>query len=575
MAFVRTIGVKIFGIALLLLVIMAAVAFWSTTKVQTVNREVFTIARGLLPLADQVAVANTEALHQRLHLEALFALYRVPARDTASISGEQQQYDAHGLRVAAAIEAARALADQGLALAVMEANRLEFARLQPLLVEMENEHKRLQMQSKTALAAMGDDKPEVAAAVANLVVAEQQNFEEAMRGVLAQVRGYTEQEADTAGEHERQAVQANVVLTIVASVIGLCMAFLVTRGLVRPVQRLLTGARAVEEGRLDTEVPVTSTDEIGMLTRAFNVMVHGLRAKERIKETFGQYVDPRVVAGLIDGQGASAGSKQVVTVFFSDIEGFTSIAERLTPASLVTLINAYFTLMSAAIRKQSGLIDKYIGDAVMAFWGAPFTPAGEQAERGCLAALEQFAALEEFRGRLPELMGVRKGLPTINIRIGLATGEAIVGSVGSDSAKSYTVMGDTVNLGSRLEGANKVYGTRIMVCQQTRDMAGDSLEFRELDALTVVGKSEPIRVFELLGRAGQVAADLLQVRDRFEAGLAAYRRRDWEAADAAFAECLALRPEDPPSILFRQRVSELRAGSPRADWDGVWHLAKK
>ena len=575
MAFVRTIGVKIFSIALLLLVIMAAVALWSTAKVRMVNREVFTIARGLLPLADQIAVANAEALHERIHLERLFTLYRQPARDEAGLKEARRQFDDHAGRVDGAIDAARKLADEGFAIAVTEANRLEFARLQPLLTEISTEHHRLGTQSATTLTAMAGDKAEVAAAVAAMLAGEQNNFEDAMHDLLLQVRSYSDHEAEVAGEHEREAVEANITLTVVASLIGLAMAFLVTRGLVRPVRRLLIGARAVEEGRLDTEVPVTSTDEIGMLTRAFNLMVNGLRAKERIKETFGQYVDPRVVQDLIDGEGTSAGSKQVVTVFFSDIESFTSIAERLTPASLVTMINAYFTLMSEAIRKQSGLIDKYIGDAVMAFWSQPFTPAGEQAERACTAALEQFAALETFRGRLPELMGVRKGLPNINIRIGLATGEAIVGSVGSDSARSYTVMGDTVNLGSRLEGANKVYGTRIMACEQTRAMAGDAIEFRELDALTVVGKSEPIRVFEVLGRAGHVAADLLRLRDRFEAGLAAYRQRDWDAAEAAFAECLSMRPEDAPSKLFHQRVSELRAGSPRADWDGVWHMTKK
>src|SRR5438105_3707782 len=154
-----------------------------------------------------------------------------------------------------------------------------------------------------------------------------------------------------------------------------------------------------------------------------------------------------------------------MTVFFSDLVGFTAISERLTPSGLVNVMNRYLSLMSQPIRAQKGLIDKYIGDAIMAFWGPPFTDREEHARLACFAALEQLQALEELRRMLPELMGLRKGLPEIDFRIGISTGDVVVGNIGSELTRAFTVLGDTVNLGSRLEGANKQYGTKILISE--------------------------------------------------------------------------------------------------------------
>ncbi len=159
--------------------------------------------------------------------------------------------------------------------------------------------------------------------------------------------------------------------------------------------------------------------------------------------------------------------------------------------------------MSTPIREQDGIIDKYVGDAIMAFWGPPFTTAEEQARRACLAGLDQLARVQPFRDELPELMGIRRGVPDIDMRIGIATGEVVVGTIGSDVIKSYTVMGDTVNFASRLEGVSKVYGTRFLVDETTMTQAGDAIDTREIDAILVVGKTEPHRIFEGSGARGR------------------------------------------------------------------------
>ena len=273
---------------------------------------------------------------------------------------------------------------------------------------------------------------------------------------------------------------------------------------------------------------MTSRDEIGMLTRSFNAMVAELKLKARIKETFGRYVDPRIVQGLIDQPDllAGKGDRRVMTVLFCDLWNSTALGELTTPAGLVTIINRYLAKMSGPVRSHDGIIDKYMGDGLMAFWGPPFVGAEEQARLACEAALDQVAALPALAAELPELLGIRRGLPTLAIRVGIATGDVLVGNIGSDTARSYTVMGGTVNLASRLEGINRRYGTSILASAATARLAADAIEFREVDAAIIAGLAEPEPVFEVLGRKGEVAATVLQARDRFAEGLAAFRTGD-------------------------------------------------
>jgi len=247
----------------------------------------------------------------------------------------------------------------------------------------------------------------------------------------------------------------------------------------------------------------------------------------------------------------------------------------MTPDGVVRFLNQYFTLMSVPIRDNRGILDKFIGDAIMAFWGPPFTDENEHARLACFSALEQLAQLETFRRMLPDLMGLRKGLPTVNIRIGIATGDVTVGSIGSEASKGYTVMGDTVNLASRLEGANKEYGSRILISEDTWNLARDAVEVRELDNIRVIGKSDPARVFELLGRKGQLDATMQELQARFAQGLQHYRQSEWGPAEAAFEACLTLRPDDAPSKTLLSRLRHFRDHATDHDADGVWNLTKK
>jgi adenylate cyclase len=376
---------------------------------------------------------------------------------------------------------------------------------------------------------------------------------------------------------EQRVLRLNLVLFAVALVMGLGLSAAGAKSLVRALRRLVEGAKAIAAGDLAVTVQVTSKDEIGQLAEAFNHMAQELRTKDRIKDTFGKYLDPRVVARLIDTskEDMDQAERRVATVLFSDLKGFTSMSEQLTATAMVKLLNRYFTVVSDQIRAHNGVVEKYIGDAVMAFWAPPFSAGDDHAASACLAALAHRDAVIALRPELPQLLGLRRNVPELAVRMGLATGEVVIGTIGAPTSKSYAAIGDITNLASRLEGVNKVYGTTVILAEETHRLAQQVIEARELDTVIVVGKSEPVRIFELLGRAGEVDASQHELRDLYVEGLAAYRRQDWDTAEQRFAECLRRCPDDGPAAVLRERSVAFRAAPPPPDWDGVSHLNEK
>ncbi len=335
----------------------------------------------------------------------------------------------------------------------------------------------------------------------------------------------------------------------------------------------MNGAREIEEDNLDIHIPVTSRDEIGGLTEAFNRMIDRLKAKKRIRDTFGMYLDPKIVSALIDRPelANSEGDRRTMTIAFTDLAGFTKLGEGLMPATLLRVINGFLTQMSRAIHRHDGVIDKFIGDAVMAYWGPPFVAADRQAQLACAAALDQVESFATFQHSLPELLGLRQTSILLDLRIGIATGDVVIGDIGSDVARNYTVLGNTVNVAARLEGVNKIYGTRILITEDVAKLAAGQFLLRELDQIVVAGKTEPERIFELIGGMTKEASGL----SAYAEGLAAWRNKDWNRAEDAFHACLALRPNDGPSKTFLERLAIVKQTPPSGSWDGVWHLASK
>ena len=575
-----TIGRKIFAVAGFLLVLMAAAAVLSTWKVRQASNEIHAVARYFVPLADRIAEIQAGVLQQEVIVQRIVRDFALPDADPQAIEEHIAAFEAGGRLIDEAIDQAILLTEEAIEGAPYRQADIEMSRIGSMLQVLEGSHDDLRDIVLRAIDAYRASQPPAVDALIGAFEQAQAGFDDTISGAVSEVLAFSEASAQRVDGHEHVVVRFNALTTAIALILGLLFAALLTRSVVRPVRALRDGTRAIEAGDLTRDLPVTTTDEIADLTRTFNHMLSGLRARDRLKAVFGQYVDPRVVETLlanhaVDTSGLHLPQKKVVTVFFSDIEDFTRIGEQLSATGLINLMNEYFTLASEPIVEKRGVIDKYIGDAIMAFWCPPFVEAGDEAAAACLAALAQFKQLEVLRGRMPDVTGLRKGLPEVNIRIGLASGEAVVGSVGSQHAKNYTVLGDTVNLGSRLESANKIYGTRILVCEETKRRAGDAVETREIDSIIVAGKSEPVRIFELLAAAGGLSEAQAASRDAFDHGLAAYRASDWPEAEAGFAACLEYRPDDSPARIFRRRLELMRETGAPEHWDGVWRLDQK
>jgi adenylate cyclase len=293
-----------------------------------------------------------------------------------------------------------------------------------------------------------------------------------------------------------------------------------------------------------------------------------ITAEKRIKTTMARYMSKEVADQLLAGGESELGGKtQTVSILFSDVRGFTTLSEALGARETVSLLNEYFAEMVDVVFRHGGILDKYIGDAIMALFGAPFGKPGDADNAVAVAngMLITLGALNERRQK--------RGQDPINIGVGIATGEVVVGNIGSPSRMEYTVIGDSVNLASRLEGANKYYGSRILVDEATVRAMKTTTPLREIDLIKVKGKDRPVAVYEVLGYLDP--ALLPGLLGRFNDGLSAYRARDWRAAIAGFEGALKQRQADAPSAMYIERCRHYLEAPPEFDWDGVWVLHDK
>lgn len=356
----------------------------------------------------------------------------------------------------------------------------------------------------------------------------------------------------------RRLVLALAALVVVA---GLLSAWLARALIAAPLVRVADELKHVEKFELDrVRRHLSRLAEIDGLSAAIADMAKGLAA-------FGKYLPPDVVKVLAT-QGVEArpgGSIRQMTVMFIDIAGFTGLSERLG-GGIVPLLGTYFDAMSREVGAHNGTIDKFIGDGVMAFWGAP-APNSDHAVDACYAALACQRAIR--------VAGITDDAgETLRIRIGINSGDMLVGNIGSELRLSYTVIGDAVNIASRLEGINKQYGTDIIIGEETRALAGARIRVRELDRLAVYGRAAGLRVYELIGMADDGSAPEPFVT-LYESGLSAYRARDFISATACFEKALSVRPHDRPSSMMIERCRRLIASPPGEEWQPTERMEAK
>ena len=568
---------KIMGIAVVLIVLMAVTAVLSMMSVMQVGERLEEMTHSYIPAYGDLARANIRSVERGLALRRMVIEKMKSSSSAERFAAIRSAFDSKGAEGIRETQAALALIHGLIERKSAFGDTTALARLESRIdsaVSDTRRHLNDEIERLLPLLDSGDAK--AIDDSLTRVDALRDEMNQKMDAIRADMFTLLRTDAELTTRKQTQVMMIAAILTLLAAILGLVFAALVSAGVTRPVRRLLEGARAVEAGKLDGTLVATSQDEIGHLTTAFNQMVEQLRLKERLRETFGKYVYPRVVEGLIEGPALAAeGQRRVMTVLFCDVKGFTSTSEGMTPQGLVKVMNRYFSTMSAPIRAHQGIIDKYIGDAIMAYWGPPFADDKEQARLASLAALDMLQLVPQLLAELPELLGIRMLPKAFDLRIGIATGEVLVGSIGSELMMSYTVMGDTVNLASRLEGANKEYGGRILVSAATIAGASGAIEAREIDRLVTLGQTQPQAVYEIMGRKGELTAAQLELRDRFAEGLAAYRAQRWDDARRAFEAALAVAPDDGPSLTFIKRIDRLIAAPPGDGWNGAWHLEKK
>ncbi|WP_342728321.1 adenylate/guanylate cyclase domain-containing protein [Bradyrhizobium sp. B097] len=576
--FRNSIRQKIVGIAAGLIVLAVVTSLLSMVMAGQVGHLLDELTNRYIPAYGHLARVNIRSLERSLAMRRMMMAKMQAPGEASGYDAARKTFDEIEPTIKREADAARALIDSIIADPSTPSDNAALGRLDDRIDNAVNDLlMRLNAENKTLLDQL--DAQDFAAAKATTLRADvlRDDFTNKIEGIRTDMLAQVASAAAKVMNAQQRAIIISGVVTAIAAILGFVFAMLVGSGITRPVMQLLEGTREVEAGRLDGAITITTQDEIGQLSAAFNRMIETLRHNQRIRETFGRYINPRIAEGLLEQPAIAAteGQRRVMTVMFCDMKGFTRLSEGVTPSGLVKIMNLYLSTMSAPVHAHRGIIDKYIGDAIMAYWGAPFVEETEQTHLAALAAIDMIGQVNQLRKDLPELLGVRAIPADCDIRIGIATGEVLVGSIGSEFMMSYTVLGDTVNLASRLEGANKFYGSRSLISEATASACAATIELREIDRLVAVGQTQPVAVFEILGKKDELTPAQTELRQHYADGLDAYRDRRWDDAEQAFTAALVAAPGDGPSITMKARVAAFRQNPPAADWDGAWHLEQK
>lgn len=366
-------------------------------------------------------------------------------------------------------------------------------------------------------------------------------------------------------------VTKSLIISIGIALIIMVLAFLVayyfSNRITKPIGKLAEMTEEIKEFRLDNFKEVSSNiKEVNLLSKTLMASVNGLKA-------FKKYVPADLVLQLIKAgeEAKQGGRKKEISIFFSDIEGFTTISEQLSPEALMLHISDYLDALSKVIMQFQGTIDKYIGDSIMAFWGAP-NEIKDPALFACQAALACQKKLEELNQKWKT-----EGKPVLKTRIGLNTGEVIVGNMGSNERLNYTIIGDNVNLASRLEGINKEYGTYLIAAENIYEKTKELFCFRFLDIVAVKGKKKGVKIYELLDYKENITKDKIDYVNDFEQGISHYLSKSWDKANEIFSQLKQQYPDDESVKLYIERINYLKnhINDLPADWNGVTVMKHK
>ncbi|MCP4162008.1 MAG: HAMP domain-containing protein [Deltaproteobacteria bacterium] len=573
-----SLGIKIFFIVSSLLFFIIWVAFFSYSKIKEVSKELFNLSEYIIPVTNQISLVETHTLEQEKHYERLIKLYEMDETSKKHKDKEFKGFNERGVKVDKEIEKAIRIVKEAESKSAVPEDKEYFKNLEPFLVKIEKEHQDFHDHVLKVLTFLKKNRKADAYALEEKIKYEEDHLDKDINAIYLSLRNYTKKTGDIVDAHQKDILVLNLVLTASAVFLGLLTAFIFTRGLTRPVRILNSAMQGVKNGNYNTFPDVKTNDEIGMLAATFQTMMEQLALKDKIKSTFGKYVDPRVVENLINQKNiTTGGEKKIMTVMFSHVNQVDTAIEKLSADEQVNVINKYFSIMSKAVDDSRGVIDKFIGTMIMAFWGTPFTSENNHPIHACKAHLKQKELVREgFKNFQKNNPNIEKDF--FSLRCGISTGSLIVGNMGSNQSKSYTVIGETVNIASRLHGAAEQYGVPALINEMANSAVIDKIVTREIDTIRVIGLEEGLTVFDILFEKGVNSNEnntLLKLKKYYEEGLKYYRYKDWDNAVKLFKSCLKIKPSDKPSKIILNRITTFRKNPPKENWDGVWNLKKK
>ena len=363
----------------------------------------------------------------------------------------------------------------------------------------------------------------------------------------------------------------NIKIMIIGVSLALIVVFIMAKTISNPILLLLSATVEIAKGNFKVKIKPSTKDEVGLLTEYFVTMGEGLEEREKVKSILGNMIDPVVVGeAMKDMNALKRGSEKQITAFFSDVAGFSTISEELTSVDLAALLNEYLSAMTLILKKYNGVLDKYIGDAIVGIFNAPVDVPNHSLS-AAMASIEMIAKLRDLREYWTKNNLYTKEAREMDVRIGLNVGLAKVGFMGTDALASYTMMGDTVNLAARLEAAGKDYGVNILISESMNKEVGKELFTRGLDLVRVKGKNEPVKLFELIGTQSDITPALRESAEIYQHGFALYLKQNWELAIDSFKQAEKAKGKKDKAVeLLIDRCFYYKTSPPGDTWDGVF-----
>ena len=563
----RTVRAKFLGVAAFFVVWLVVATGFSVIQSLGINGDLEAVSRYVTPVKDALSDVRSRQLEQISLIDRYMRVVENEGPDASLLSGIEIEIDAKQTQIEQAFRKAFTSAALGRAQASGHFEQGVLLDLDVRMREFADIAAQFNLGVERLLSRVGEGDLDDAQHQENLVRGIHRNIVLDLRAEILLLEKYSSETVENVSAREDFLIQAEFIMMLAAVVIGISFAYYLAQAVVKAVRDTTNALNSVQSGKLDTNLDFKGKGDFARLADAFNRMTRELRVRFRMRERFGKYIDPKIINNLLSQETAlETSQKRVMTVSVVNLTNFDWMAEHIPPEKLVDFLNDYLTAMTEPIANHSGIIDNFVGDKVIGFWGPPFCGEKSHAGHACLAALEQVARFNALKTKYADLIGDHG----LDIRVGIATGEVVVGSIGTDKSRAYTVVGDCVNYANRLEKANRIYGTQILASHETANMAAGEIEMRDLDHVVLLGTEHVVYLYEVLAQSGQLSDERRDWRKNYETAIALYREGEFDKAQPLFEEVQEGIGSDFAAQLMLNRMERLQRREQDREWNGTW-----